>query len=314
MARESTTSRNISSLPSDYAETSTPLRLFERARGALTNVHASDLDEQQLIVAQKNALLPCSPAADWARHLRLTQNGIFVEKSGMKSAIWGASPVMRSIFDILWRVSDTRLNVMIEGERGTGKKLMAEFIHRASHSPMGKFVIVDCRARSPEVIRRQLFGARIPARGDKRSRKGALENADGGTLLLIAPEDLPKDVQGALVRALERRPSSDGSHVFDVRTLCTSRRNLRECVDRGELKPALFHVLSHVRIRVPPLRERREDLPLLVDALRANSDVWSQLPLSPEEWQSMTTHHWPGNVHELRRMLMSKPKVPKAAQ
>ena len=223
--------------------------------------------------------------------------------------LYGASFPMRRLFAVLERVCESESNVLIEGESGTGKELVAtEIIRRGprSHKP---FVVVDCSAISPSIIESELFGhVRGAFTGADRERVGAFESAQGGTIFLDEIGELPLEMQPKLLRALEareiRRVGESKSRKIDVRVVAATNRRLEREVNHGRFREDLYFRLSVVTVRVPPLRERLEDLELLIRAILENLDAQSSAHLFTRQvLDEMRRHNWPGNVRELRNFV-----------
>ncbi len=216
----------------------------------------------------------------------------------------GRSLAMRRLFSLLPRIAATDTTVFIEGETGTGKGVLAEAIHTTSARAEGPFVVVDCGSIPPSLIESELFGHEKGAfTGATSMRVGAFEAAAGGTVFLDELGELPIEMQPKLLRALEertvRRVGSVSSLDLDVRVIAATNRNLRQAVNRGTFRADLYFRLNIVRIEVPPLRERRDDIPLLVESFyqlfTGTADA------APAELvQRLTSQDWPGNVRELR--------------
>ncbi|MDC0740151.1 sigma 54-interacting transcriptional regulator [Polyangium mundeleinium] len=219
--------------------------------------------------------------------------------------ILGQSMAMRRLFAALPRIAASDSTVLIEGETGTGKGLLAEVIHQKSARAQGPFVVIDCSAIPPTLIEAELFGyMRGAFTTALQSRAGAFEAAAGGTVFLDELGELPIDMQPKLLRALEerlvRRIGSLDPVKLDVRVIAATNRDLRQEVNRGTFRSDLYYRLNIVRIRLPPLRERREDIPPLV-AHFYEQFARSGDPLPPAELvAAFTKQDWPGNVRELR--------------
>ena len=217
----------------------------------------------------------------------------------------GNSPRMRRVFGILEKVASTPLSVLILGETGTGKELVAKAIHDASDRKDGPFVVVDCGSIPPTLAESILFGHEKGAfTGATERRKGALADADGGTLFLDELGELPLELQPKLLRALsEKQVKRIGGGAFepiDVRVLAATRRDLGAEMNAGRFRSDLFFRIAQVRVELPSLRERLSDLPLLVEDVcqRVGRPQHVQTVLSWIE-QRMASHDWPGNVREL---------------
>jgi transcriptional regulator with GAF, ATPase, and Fis domain len=219
----------------------------------------------------------------------------------------GRSVAMRRMFGLLERVAPTDMTVLIEGETGTGKELVAEGIHQHSARAGGPFVVFDCSAVSAALIESELLGHQKGAFTDARTdHPGRFEEADGGTLFLDEIGELPIELQPKLLRAIERREvrrlGDDRVRRVDVRLVAATNRSLSVEVDRGRFRDDLYHRLAEVAIHVPPLRSRLDDVPLLARhfeaALRTRQPDLP--PLDPAAIARFRDMSWPGNVRELR--------------
>jgi two-component system response regulator GlrR len=217
----------------------------------------------------------------------------------------GESAAMRRVFAVLARTAPVDASVLLEGETGTGKGLVAEAIHQASPRAERPFVVVDCGALPPSLIESELFGHARGAFTDAReNRVGAFESAQGGTVFLDEIGELPLEMQPKLLRALDSRVirpiGSTRTVPLDVRIIAATNRDLREEVNRGRFRADLFYRLNVVRVRIPALRERREDIPGLAAHFyrRLARDTDPAPP--PELLAWVSQQRWPGNVRELR--------------
>ncbi len=223
----------------------------------------------------------------------------------------GESPAMRQIFAMLERCARTDATVLLEGETGTGKEGAAEAIHRHSPRADHPFVVVDAGALPPNLLESELFGHEKGAfTGAHATRIGAFEAADGGTVFLDEIGELPADLQPKLLRVLERRTiqrvGESTRRPIDVRFIAATNRNLREAVNTGEFRSDLYFRLAVVTVRLPPLRERLDDLPMLVRCLleQMGTDRPTLERLSgPGFVAQLRKGHWGGNVRELRNHL-----------
>jgi transcriptional regulator with GAF, ATPase, and Fis domain len=225
--------------------------------------------------------------------------------SGFGSII-GASATMARLFATLERIAASDIDVLIHGESGTGKELVATEIVQRSPRAQGPLVVVDCGSISPTLVESELFGhVRGAFTGADRDREGAFEAADGGTVFLDEIGELPLELQPKLLRALEqrevRRVGTSRTRRIDVRVIAATHRELEREVNRGRFRDDLFYRLAKVSVRVPPLRDRLEDLGSLVDAfLVAFGRRDGGRLFSPAVLEQMKQHDWPGNVRELR--------------
>ena len=213
-------------------------------------------------------------------------------------SIVGDSAVMQKLYAILERVAQSEIDVLVHGESGTGKELVAtELIQRSSRAEK-PIVVVDCGAINPSLIESELFGhVRGAFTGADREREGAFEAADGGTLFLDEVGELPLELQPKLLRALEarevRRVGQNRPKRVEVRVIAATNRDLEPEVNRGRFREDLYYRLAKLTVRVPPLRDRLEDIPLLVQ-------TFTQSPLPDAVIEELQLHDWPGNVRELR--------------
>jgi DNA-binding NtrC family response regulator len=217
----------------------------------------------------------------------------------------GDSVVMREVFTLLGSISPTEATLLVVGETGSGKGALARSVHQMSKRTRGPFLLVDCGAISETLIESELFGHERGAfTGAEKQRIGLLEAASGGTLFLDEIDDLPLELQPKLLRALEdrvfQRVGASSPIKFDARILASSKKDLWTQVQQGRFREDLFFRLSVFTVHLPPLRERREDLPLLADAL-VSEGFWQKLPIELRE--QFSAHSWPGNVRELRNAL-----------
>src|SRR5262249_2119074 len=221
-------------------------------------------------------------------------------------SLTGGSVPMRRLFGLIKRVAKSGSDVLVEGESGTGKELIATEIVALSGRAKKPLVIVDCGAVSPQLIESELFGhLRGSFTGATRDRAGAFEAADGGTVFFDEIGELPLDMQPKLLRALAarevRRIGENKARKGDVRVVAATNRQLEREVNSGRSREALFYRLSVLTVRVPPLRERMDDLQVLVEHFLRERDASEKVSLfTPDVYEEMRCHDWPGNVRELR--------------
>ena len=225
--------------------------------------------------------------------------------------IVGKSVRMREIFGILEKIGPTGVTVVIEGETGTGKEVVARTVHMTSNRSKGPFVVFDCGAVPENLIESELFGHEKGSfTGAIMARQGLFEMAQGGTIFLDELGELNLDLQPKLLRALEqreiRRVGSNKRVKIDVRVIAATNRNLEEEVKNGRFREDLFYRLSVVRLVLPPMRERREDIPLLVKHFLRNAGFNREgnqrvriKGISRDALDCLMNYHWPGNVREL---------------
>ncbi len=227
----------------------------------------------------------------------------------------GKSVKMRQIFSILERVSPTLATVVIEGETGTGKELVARAVHEHSQRKNKPFVVFDCSSVAPNLIESELFGhERGSFTGAVKSRRGAFEEANGGTIFLDEIGELTTDLQPKLLRALEQREIKRvGTNIqakIDVRVICATNRNLKKEVEEGRFREDLYYRLSVVKISLPPLRDRIEDIPVLITRF-LETGRYNKLPdgtfkvkrVDDDALKLLSRYEWPGNVRELNNVI-----------
>ena len=226
--------------------------------------------------------------------------------------VFGGSLEMRRIFSMLKKISPSDITVTIEGETGTGKELVARAIHSHSQRAKGPFMVIDCGSISKNLIESELFGHEKGAfTGATQTRRGAFEMADGGTIFIDEIGELGLEMQPKLLRVLEQREVRrvGGNEVFkvNVRVVAATNRDLASEVQKGRFREDLFYRISVVRIHLPPLREKGEDIPLLAqqfarelsEQYRSGGDV----AVSAEALEILRHYYWPGNVRELKNVI-----------
>ncbi len=218
----------------------------------------------------------------------------------------GQSAPMRHLFELIVRFARSDSTVLVQGETGTGKELVADAIHQRSARAGGPFQVLDCSALPEQLVEDQLFGHEPGAftGAGQRATVGVFEAAHGGTLFLDEIGELPLETQSKLLRAVEsrriRRIGSTRTIACDVRIVAATNRDLAVEVNRGTFRADLYYRLAVARLTVPPLRERREDIPLLVEHFLQQLDGAFVAPLPPDFLERAKAHAWPGNVRELR--------------
>ncbi len=230
-----------------------------------------------------------------------------VHESDRFGDLLGATPAMRRLMAQVTRVASVPVAVLLIGESGTGKELVARALHEHSPRKDGPLVVVDSGALAPGVVMSELFGHERGAfTGAERTHVGAFERAHGGTLFLDEIGELPADLQPQLLGALERRKfrrvGGREDISVDVRVVAATNRDLRAEVNSGRFRLDLYHRLAVVEMRLPPLRERVEDIPLLVRQFltECGHDGPVEAVVSKEALEALATYRWPGNVRELK--------------
>jgi two-component system response regulator AtoC len=229
------------------------------------------------------------------------------KKFGLEKLI-GNAPAMVDIYDRIRQVAPTRATVLIEGESGTGKELVAQSLHMLSPRKGARFVAVHCAALSPQLLESELFGHEKGAfTGASERRVGRFEEANHGTIFLDEIGEIDAATQVKLLRALGeqtiQRVGSNQNIKVDVRVIAATNKNLEAMVREGKFRDDLFYRLDVVPIHLPPLRERREDIPLLINAFLQEFSRQNQKKiagLSADAQESLQRYDWPGNIRELR--------------
>ncbi len=245
----------------------------------------------------------------------LTQENATLKKELNKNfsldSIVGKSPAITSVFELIKVVATATANVLIAGESGSGKELVARALHNASSRKNKTFVPINCTALPENLLESELFGhVKGSFTGAISDKKGLFEEANGGTLFLDEIGDMSLQLQAKLLRVLQDRQirpvGGNTQKNIDVRIIAATHRDLKIMVKDGKFREDLFYRLNVVPIRVPPLRERREDIPLLAEsfikkfAIRNGSKVTR---VAPEAMSLLMAHPWPGNVRELENVI-----------
>lgn len=233
------------------------------------------------------------------------------KSNSLESIIYGRCQAMRKVFKLIQKVAPTEATVLIQGETGTGKELAARAIHNLSKRSKQPYICVNCAAIPESLIESELFGHEKGAfTGAVSARNGLIEAADGGSLFLDEIGELPLEAQARLLRVLQegeiRRVGSTQSRKVNVRLIAATHRNLRARARRGEFREDLYYRLNVVQVKLPPLRERGNDIiglcETLLDKLRVKLGR-DQLRLDAEALKSIQAYDWPGNVRELENAL-----------
>ncbi len=217
----------------------------------------------------------------------------------------GQTPAMRLMFETLRRAANADVSVMLLGESGTGKEVLARGLHEEGPRKKEPFVVFDCSAVAPTLIESELFGYTKGAfTGADKAREGLLVAANKGTIFLDEVGELPLELQAKLLRALETREvrpvGANEYQRFDARVVCATHRDLRARIAAGSFREDLYFRLAVVVVDIPPLRERKDDIPVLVERfLRGQTPPKSLSDLPPNAMELLKSHHWPGNVREL---------------
>jgi two-component system response regulator PilR (NtrC family) len=225
--------------------------------------------------------------------------------------IIGNSPAMQLVFEMIKKVSGTKTNIMILGESGTGKELVAHAIHRNGSAASAPFVAINCAAVPEGLFESELFGHKKGSfTGATADKVGIFEQANGGTLFLDEVGDIPLPIQVKLLRAIQQkmfRPVGGTEDItVDVRIICATNKNLEELAGKGQFRDDLFYRLNVIQIRMPSLRERREDIPILAEHFLRKFSVTMGKPvksISKEAMRILQQYDFPGNVRELENLV-----------
>ncbi|NOS85071.1 MAG: sigma-54-dependent Fis family transcriptional regulator [Ignavibacteria bacterium] len=233
-----------------------------------------------------------------------------VDDSSSFSSIIGKSRKMLHVFDMIKNIARTDANVLIEGQSGTGKELVARAIHHNSTRGEGPFIAINCSAIPDNLLESELFGHTKGAyTGAIDAQKGVFELAHGGTLLLDEIAEMPFNLQSKLLRVIETweiKPlGSDKVKKVDVRLLSATNRNIKEMIDEKKFREDLFYRIATVSITLPPLDERKDDIALLADHFvkKISAKMNKQFALKGDAIEVLTHHHWQGNVRELESVI-----------
>ncbi|MBI3358616.1 MAG: sigma 54-interacting transcriptional regulator [Nitrospirae bacterium] len=233
-----------------------------------------------------------------------------VSEQRHKTVLIGDAPEIKAIYQELMQVSQSRATVLLRGESGTGKELVAKLIHENSPRASGPFIKVNCAALSETLLESELFGHERGAfTGAIKTKKGRFDLADGGTLFLDEIGDLPLQVQVKLLQVLQERSFERVGGIetltVDVRTVAATHRDLEKAIVSGAFREDLYYRLNVIPIFLPPLRKRREDIPLLVRHFldKFNKENNKKVELSNAILELFTQYNWPGNVRELENAI-----------
>lgn len=223
----------------------------------------------------------------------------------------GSCPAMSSLYSHISKVAPTEATVLVHGETGTGKELVAKSIHQLSRRSEQPLICVNCAAIPETLIESELFGYEKGAfTGANANRMGLIEAADGGTLFLDEIGELPLEAQARLLRFIQeseiRRIGATQSTKVDVRLICATHRDLKYLAERNQFRPDLYYRINVMQLVLPPLRERGKDILEIAEALlekRGLEHNKDKLQFSPKAVQAITTYHWPGNVRELENVI-----------
>lgn len=274
----------------------------ESLKGGAFDFIQKPLDLNRLLVTTKHAI----------DHKSLVQETkVLRKKVGKLNQMIGESAAIARVRALIDKVAPTDARVLITGSNGTGKEVVAHLIHENSQRANAAMVEVNCAAIPSELIESELFGhMKGSFTGAVKDRAGKFEQADGGTLFLDEIGDMSLSAQTKVLRALQEneitRVGSDKTIKVNVRVLAATNKNLKQEIEKGNFREDLFHRLNVIPIQVPDLKDRKEDIPLLVNhfiQLICAEQGWKTKSITEEAIQSLQQHHWPGNIRELRNVV-----------
>ncbi len=282
--------------------------VLKRKNGAQVHVlkNAAVLkDKDGIVVGAVENLADCTELVDRDRVISSLRQELSIEESF--EGIIGKSPVMQQVFDLIRSAADSEAPVAIYGESGTGKELAASAIHRLGGRSEGPFVKVNCAALNESLLESELFGhVKGAFTGADRNRKGRFEAANGGDIFLDEIGDIPLSTQVKLLRVLqEKEIEKVGDHkplTIDVRIITATNKDLKVLIEEGRFREDLYYRVGVIPIYLPPLRERREDIPLLVDVFISRIGIRSRKNITgmeEEALERLVNYDWPGNIREL---------------
>ena len=262
------------------------------------------MDEMDLLIEKT---LSVSRLKDENRDLRLELKNLYGPEN-----IVGRHPAMEKVIQLIHQVAGKKATILIQGESGTGKELVARAIHYESDRSSKPFVVINCAAIPSNLLESELFGYEKGAfTGAAKTKKGRLELADKGTLFLDEIGEMPKELQVKILRVLEEqrflRVGGTEDIEIDNRFIAATNKDLKQAVEAGAFRDDLFYRLNVINFAIPPLRERREDIPVLVDHfLKKHREVYKQkvTGVSEEALRWLREYSWPGNVRELENALV----------
>lgn len=284
---------------------------YGNIESAVTAIKAGAFDYIVKPAKLNEILIVIEKAFEWLEmkeeNLHLKEKLKKVESSGVPI---GSSQAMKRILQLVRRVANTNATVLLEGESGTGKSIIARSIHTLSGRSKAPFISINCAAIPEQLLESELFGYEKGAfTGATENRQGKFEAANGGTIFLDEIGEITSPLQAKLLQITQEksfmRLGSNKMKQVDVRIISATNRNLKKMVEQGTFREDLFYRLNIIDIHIPPLRERIDDIPILVEEfidkhrVRNNKNYW----ISPELMNILSNYHWPGNVRELENAL-----------
>lgn len=274
----------------------------EALKGGAFDFIQKPLDLNRLLLTTKHAL----------DHKSLVQETkVLRKKVGKRNQMIGESAAIERVRAIINKVAPTEARVLITGSNGTGKEVVAHLIYENSQRAKGPMVEVNCAAIPSELIESELFGhIKGSFTGAVKDRAGKFEQADGGTLFLDEIGDMSLSAQTKVLRALQEneitRVGSDKTIKVNVRVIAATNKNLKLEIEKGNFREDLYHRLNVIPIHIPDLKDRKEDIPLLVNYFIHQicaEQGWKSKNINDDAIQALQQHHWPGNIRELRNVI-----------
>ena len=285
---------------------SCPLQLAKATKHnqRVLHVHHTRYGEEHIDIS----LYPIEDNSGQLYYLEVMKTLKHASAKSVEKGLVGKAPAFNTMVGLINRVADYDISVLLQGESGTGKELVAHAIHQASLRKANSCVTVECSGLSESLFESELFGHEKGSfTGAVNKKKGLVEEAEGGTLFLDEIGDVPLSLQVKLLRLIETRTFRRVGGVeqlnTDFRLICASHKNLQEMVKKGEFREDLYYRISTFPIKLPPLRERVEDIPLLVDTILERITGHKKMSVSHDVLAFFSQYHFPGNIRELRNIL-----------
>ncbi len=292
--------------PCDREGESCPLQqaLLTRKKQRVLHVHHSKNGQEHVDIV----LSPMHTRDNQIHFLETISTIKHASPRAIDKALVGNSESFNKLLALISRVAPHEISVLLQGESGTGKELVSQAIHNASKRNLAACVTVECSGLSEALFESELFGHEKGAfTGAIYKKKGLVEESHGGTLFLDEIGDVPLSLQIKLLRLIEtrtyRRVGGIELHQVDFRLICATHKNLKELVRQGQFREDLYYRISTFPIRLPPLRERKEDIPLLIDTFLKQICPSREVQVSDRVWLLFKRYDFPGNIRELRNLL-----------
>lgn len=287
---------------------SCPLQQSKQSKGPAKALHIHQQQDHRQYCKVKTIPVP-DHRGQPAGYIEIIEESESASPQPSNKALVGESQAFIDMMESVYRVAPTDVSVLLEGESGTGKELIAKALHDSSSRKLGKFVVLECSGINENLFESELFGYRKGAfTGARTDHEGLAATASNGTLFLDEVGDIPINLQVKLLRLLETgsfRPiGANAMERTDFRLICASHKNLKDMVEAGTFREDLYYRLATFPIHLPPLRERKEDLPVLCEALLAKPPVPENTYVSQAALRQLSRYRFPGNIRELRNILI----------